>query len=213
MSTELSLFDTKGEAVAALDLGVELTRCEENSAAFACAVRVHRQNTRQGTVACKGRGDVSFSTRKPWRQKGTGRARAGSARSPLWRSGGVTFGPQKRTKTLRMPRNQRRHVFNNLLFSVVDEKRLHAFDFSIDGDKPSTKQVRTFLNDHNLSGKKVVFFLSPQDHLLVTSFRNLSDVRILFFDQPNVVELSGADYWVFLEKDRELFKNMVVRWN
>ncbi len=213
MSTQLSLYDTKGEAVKALELGVEFTRCDENSAAFACAVRVHRQNTRQGTVACKGRGDVAFSTRKPWRQKGTGRARAGSARSPLWRKGGVTFGPQKRTRTLTLPRNQRRLVFNNLLFSVVDKKKLHALDLSIEGGKPSTKQAQAFLNDHNLAGKKVVLFLSPQDHLLVISFRNLRNVRIIFFDQPNAVELGGADCWVFLEKDRELFKNMVVRWN
>ena len=58
------------------------------------------QNWRQGTVACKGRSDVAFSNKKPWKQKGTGRARAGSARSPLWRKGGVIFGPQPRTRTL-----------------------------------------------------------------------------------------------------------------
>ncbi len=81
------------------DIGVE--RPKQNSMVdFSTWVRSLVQSWRQGTVACKGRSDVARSTKKPWKQKGTGRARAGSARSPIWRGGGVIFGPQKRTRIL-----------------------------------------------------------------------------------------------------------------
>ena len=69
------------------------------------------QNWRQGTVACKGRSDVAFSNKKPWKQKGTGRARAGSARSPLWRGGGVIFGPQPRTRMLKVAKQVKKKCF------------------------------------------------------------------------------------------------------
>src|SRR3990167_8761361 len=75
------------------------------NATFSTWVRVLLQNGRQGTVACKGRSDVAFSNKKPWKQKGTGRARAGSARSPVWRKGGVIFGPQARVRKLSIPVN------------------------------------------------------------------------------------------------------------
>jgi large subunit ribosomal protein L4 len=84
------------------DLAEGTERKEMSRRGFAMAVRALLQNWRQGTVACKGRSDVSFSNKKPWKQKGTGRARAGSARSPLWRGGGVAFGPQPRTRTLKI---------------------------------------------------------------------------------------------------------------
>src|SRR5437588_407352 len=80
----------------AKELALEPAKDRVAPKAFAIAIRTLRQNWRQGTVAVKGRADVSFSNRKPWRQKGTGRARAGSARSPLWRKGGVCHGPQER---------------------------------------------------------------------------------------------------------------------
>ena len=81
---------------------------------FQFGLRALLQNWRQGTVACKGRSDVAYSNKKPWKQKGTGRARAGSARSPLWRGGGVIFGPQATSRTLRVPQSLRKNVLNAL---------------------------------------------------------------------------------------------------
>ena len=88
--------------VVAQDLGFsEDSRKSVAPSTFSIEVRRLLQNWRQGTVACKGRSDVKGSTRKPWKQKGTGRARAGDVKSPIWRGGGVIFGPQKRVKTLK----------------------------------------------------------------------------------------------------------------
>ena len=86
--------------ISAKDIGLE-GFSENMSKEYAVWVRVLMQNWRQGTVGCKARSDVAYTNKKPWKQKGTGRARAGSARSPIWRGGGVTFGPQARVKTLK----------------------------------------------------------------------------------------------------------------
>ena len=91
-------------AVSAKDLDLATEKRSELTVGFSIWIRTLRQNWRQGTVGCKGRSDVSFSNKKPWKQKGTGRARAGSARSPLWRGGGVIFGPQPRVRVLRLQR-------------------------------------------------------------------------------------------------------------
>ena len=98
------------QTLSASDLNIEGARKEISPVAMAVYVRSLLQNWRQGTVACKGRSDVAYSNKKPWKQKGTGRARAGSARSPLWRGGGVIFGPQPRTRVLKAGKQLKRSV-------------------------------------------------------------------------------------------------------
>ena len=92
------------------DLSLDVSQKKEvTPVGFSTWIRSLRQNWRQGTVGCKGRSDVAHSNKKPWKQKGTGRARAGSPRSPLWRGGGVTFGPQARVRTLAVPAQLKYH--------------------------------------------------------------------------------------------------------
>ncbi len=195
-----------------VDIAQDFVRKDANPTAYACAVRVLLQNWRQGTVGCKDRGEVSFSNRKPWKQKGTGRARAGTPRSPLWRKGGVTFGPQPRVRTLSLNANQRTLVFNNLFFGMLDKKSIYCLDRENE-QKPSTKAAVAALKSMDLTNKKVVVFLAFGDVVNFASFRNLPNVNILSFDQPNAFDLSNADYWVFLKKDMDLFNGMIARWN
>jgi large subunit ribosomal protein L4 len=178
--------------------------------ALAQCVRVLLQNWRQGTVACKDRGQVvSRSNRKPWKQKGTGRARAGSARSPLWRGGGVTFGPQERTRTLKMPREIRRRVLQRILMERLERQRILSF---ILDDMTKTVQAAAFLKNQNLHNKKVCMFVQPEDFAGQRIFTNIPSVHMMLFDQPNVYTLVNADYWVFAEKDMNAFKEMVNKW-
>src|SRR4030066_2094069 len=95
-------------AFIAQDLSFDTQFKRATPAAFSTWIRVLEKNWQQGTVACQGRSDVSRTNRKPWKQKGTGRARAGSARSPLWRGGGIIFGPQPRTRTLTVSKSLKR---------------------------------------------------------------------------------------------------------
>jgi len=211
MSTTISIHDKTGktENTIAFD---GLVRKEDSPRTLACSIRVLGQNWRQGTVGCKARADVSYSTKKPWKQKGTGRARAGSARSPLWRGGGVTFGPQPRVRELSLNKKQKTLVLNNLLFSMLDSNGISCLDFSVK-QKPSTKNAQEFLKIAGLSGKKVALFLPFNDELNAASFRNIPEVNILVFDEPNAYHLSNADCWVFLKKDTDQFQEMAKRWH
>lgn len=210
---QIKVHNQQGTAAEGISLAeVSLNRKKLHTNAFANCIKALMLSWRQGTVACKGRSDVSFSNRKPWRQKGTGRARAGTIRSPLWRKGGIIFGPQKRVRTTTVSVAQRTSVFNNLLFQALDNNAVKAFEFTV-ATAPSTKQAASMLKSAGLYGSKVVLFLSHDDALNFASFRNIPQLRILFYDQPNAFDLAHADHWVFLKQDVELFKQMVAQWN
>lgn len=180
--------------------------------AFANYVRALMQNQRQGTVSSKSRGEVAFSNKKPWKQKGTGRARAGSRRSPLWRKGGTIFGPQPRVRDLKVSRNTRAQTLASLLKQGVEEGRILALEWGLSEGKPSTSQAQQALKSVNIAQKRVILFVSPEDTLTHSSFSNIPYVHMLLFDQPNAYALAAGDYWVFLSKDQEAFKKMVSSW-
>lgn len=205
-------FDGSHSVVVAQDLQLALENRDFSPVNYAICLRTLLQNWRQGTVGCKGRADVAFSNKKPWKQKGTGRARAGSARSPLWRKGGVTFGPQPRTRELRVTQVMRQQAMMSLLCNKLEKNNIISLDFLFNIDKPSTKQAYNALAQAQLHNKKVVFFVNPQDAQAHDSFANIPTVKILFFDQPNVYDLSDGNYWIFLKKDINSFKEMVNKW-
>jgi large subunit ribosomal protein L4 len=204
----------KIESVKASDLG--LTRPESLSRSpvtFATAVRVRLQNGRQGTVACKGRSDVNKTTKKPFKQKGTGRARAGAASSPLWRGGGVTFGPQPRTRQLKISRKASRFALQQLFWQRIDGERVVSLEIAWPDDAPKTAVARQAIRGAGLAGQRLTVFVASHDYRAQASFANIAGVQVLFYDQPNVYDLSTGAYWVFLRQDGELFKNMVGTWS
>jgi len=180
---------------------------------FAICIRTLLQNWRQGTVGCKGRSDVSFSNKKPWKQKGTGRARAGSKRSPLWRGGGVTFGPQMRDRKLKVSKGMRRGVLRGLVSSFADQQKVVMLDWLLQLDRPKTSMAYSALRDAGLTQKKVLLFLPVSDVMTAASFANIPNVHIMSFDEPNVYHLANAASWLILERDLESFKEMVAKWS
>jgi large subunit ribosomal protein L4 len=210
---EIVAYNANDESLQSLDLSIDLLKKELNSKAYACSIRALRQNWRQGTVGCKSRGQLAFSNSKPWKQKGTGRARAGSLRSPLWRKGGVIFGPTARSKMFFVNDKDKKIVFNNLFYSFIDNKSIYCCDFDSDSSGPKTKLSFKVLEKMGLSQKGVLLFLPFNDELNSASFRNIPNVTILAFDQPNAFDLSNCDCWMFLKKDLDKFKEMVLRWS
>lgn len=210
---QVQVVNAVGKSVADLTLGANILVKETNVNSFASAVRVLMQNWRQGTVACKSRGEVSFSNRKPWKQKGTGRARAGSAASPIWRKGGVAFGPQPRVRSLAINKKQRTVVFNNLLLEKLNNKNVFCLDADFAKNQAKTKDAQVVLQGMGMAHKKVLIFLPFEDFLITSAFRNIGNVNISSFDSPNVYALSNADCWVFLKKDVNLFEEMIAQWN
>lgn len=213
MKSQKNIEHTSLRVLSHEDFGISAERKFMPLTGFAVWVRALMQNWRQGTVACKGRGDVtSRSNKKPWKQKGTGRARAGSARSPLWRGGGVTFGPQPRVRTLSLAQGTKKNVLGALV-----EQRLHAgvvgvLDWNSDAERPKTIAAYSALNQAGLQDKKILLFVGSDDMATYTSFANIPNVRMLFFDQPNAFDLACSDYWLLLAKDLDRFKEVASQW-
>ncbi len=180
--------------------------------AYATVIREFLQNNRQGTVGCKTRAEVQGSNKKPWKQKGTGRARAGARTSPLWRGGGIIFGPQARVRKLKVSKKLRRVVARELVKDAIDKKKLLAIDWSLQGAVPQTKQAFEMLKQKNLHTSFINVFVSITDGLAAASFANMPLVRLVFFDAPNVYALSDAQYWVVFKKDIDVFKDMISQW-
>jgi large subunit ribosomal protein L4 len=175
-------------------------------------VRSLLQNWRQGTVGCKDRGEVAFSNKKPWKQKGTGRARAGTRRSPLWRKGGVIFGPQTRVKTLKVSKSLKRNVMAGLLWNNLEQGRVVSLDWMLENQVPKTALAYQALKSTDLHTKKIVIFTEVHDQAVHAAFANIPNVRLMLFDQPNAYTLLDAQAWVFLKKDSDSFKQMVGKW-
>jgi large subunit ribosomal protein L4 len=201
-------------AVSFQDLGIKSTQLPRNyfNNSFALCVRSLLQNWRQGTVSCKDRSEVARSGKKPWKQKGTGRARAGTARSPLWRGGGVIFGPQPRSRQIKVSKEVRKGVLGALFYDFLNQGKIIALESVAEREKPKTSIFTDLLKGLNLIDKKLLIFLPIEDHMSYASLRNLSNVRLAFFDQPNAFDLAKSDYWVFFKKDFDCFKEMVLQW-
>ncbi len=201
------------KVLSAQDLGIT-SSLQLAPASFSLYVRTLLQNWRQGTVACKDRGEVtSRSNKKPWKQKGTGRARAGSPRSPLWRGGGVVFGPQERSRTLKVSRALKRHVMQGLLLQNLEQQNIVVLDWNVQDATPKTGVAYKALQEAGLHNKKIVLFVSVEDVVARKSFANIPTVSLLSFDQPNAYDLADGRCWVVLKKDMDAFKNMVEQWS
>lgn len=194
-----------------LNLG-DVSNLQTSPDSLSLYVRALRQNWRQGTVGCKDRSEVAFANRKPWKQKGTGRARAGSLRSPLWRKGGVTFGPQLRVRTLKVSKDLRKNVFSSLLIDKLRQGKIFSLDFNIESDLPKTSLAINALKSAQLHDKKIILFVPASDFKIHASFSNLPNVSMLLYDQPNAYDLADCENWVILKRDMELFKEMVSKW-
>lgn len=150
-------------------------------------------NARQGTVSTKTRAEVRGGGRKPWRQKGTGRARAGSIRSPLWRGGGVIFGPKPRDYSQKMNRKERRLALRTALMSRVEDL-IVVQDFVDHLPRPKTKELVTALQRWGIEPEQKVLLLAADiTETVALSARNVPTLKLLRADQLNVFDLLYAD--------------------
>ena len=194
------------------DLPDNISQRKVSHEVFSMWVRQLLLNVRQGTVHVKSRADVSLSGRKPWKQKGTGRARAGTARSPLWRGGGIIFGPRPRIRTLSVSRKAKRGILNILLYNFVNNQKVLIADWALAGDKPKTKEAISFLQQASIYNQSAVLFVTSDDLLTQASFANIPNVQLVLYDAPNAYNLISGLWWLVLKKDRDLFIEMVKKW-
>ena len=192
---KISVYDLTGKVVREEALPGELLDKPVNRDVLYYYVKAFLSNRRQGNAATKTRGEVSGGGKKPWRQKGTGRARVGSSRNPVWRHGGVAFGPKPRLYKTRLPRKVKRQALREALRDKIAEERLMLVD--IGGlETPRTKLFSAFLAVTGSAGDNVLFIIDKNDEsrdCIVKSLRNLACSSYDFGDQINAYEVLKAD--------------------
>jgi large subunit ribosomal protein L4 len=161
---------------------------------------------RQGTHKTKTRGEVSGGGRKPYRQKGTGRARQGSIRAPQFAGGGVVHGPQPRSYEQKTPKKMKAAALRGALSDRARHGRVHVVSNLVEGDMPKTKAALTALREVS-QAKKVLVVLDREDELTWVSLRNVPEVHVLVADQLNTYDVLCSDEIVFTEAAYQAFVN------
>lgn len=205
----IPVYNSKGKEVARFELDKKLFTGEVNKGVLYQFVRMYNANQRRGTASTKTRGDVSGGGKKPWRQKGTGRARAGSTRSPLWRGGGKIFGPHPRDFHYDIPKKIKKLALISSLNSKVLEEKLIGID-AIDIAEAKTKQFRAVLDALKLKGKSL-FVLDAVEEKIKRASRNIQEVSLKNYKDFNTVDVLNCETVVMsknaLEKIPERFKD------
>ena len=187
---ELNVFDLKGKTVGQLTLDPKIWDGKVNAPLLLQALAMYRTNIRRGTASTKTRGDVSGGGRKPFKQKHTGRARAGSTRSPLWRHGGSVFGPRPRDFGYRLPQTIRRQALLESLKGKVKDEELVVLDRLV-ADAPKTKPFAGLAKTFGVERRSVIVleeFAAP----IVKSLRNLASFELRRADDVNAFDVLNA---------------------
>ncbi len=196
---KVDLLNMEGKKVGSIELSENVFGVEVNEYVMHDVVVNYLANQRQGTQSTKTRSEVSGGGKKPWKQKGTGRARAGSLRSPLFEGGGVSFGPKPRDYSFKMPVKARRLALKSALSARVDATTL-VKDFS-ELKSPKTKDFAKILDTLKLSGKILVIVdtkLAENQHVELAA-RNLPNVKVILPSNINVKDILEADCIVMSE--------------
>ena len=196
---KVAVYDIAGKQAGEIELNESVFGVEVNEALLHQAVVMQLASQRLGTHSTKTRGLVRGGGRKPWKQKGTGRARAGSTRSPIWVGGGVTFGPQPRSYAFKMPRKQRRLALKSALSAKLTEGELVVVD-SVNFEQPKTKNVVQMLNDFSAASSKALIITADIIDSVEKSSRNIPGVKAIGSQGLHVYDILYHDK-VFITKD------------
>ena len=194
---KVNVYNQLGEVVGDIELNEAIFGIEVNEHVVYEVVKNHLANRRQGTQSAKTRAEVRGGGRKPWRQKGTGRARQGSIRAPQWKGGGVVFAPKPRSYRYSVPKKVRRLAMRSVLTSKVLEGELRILD-ALTIDAFSTKKAKEILKNLNLETKTIIV-LSEGNEKIVKSFANLPKVETVVVDYMNVYDLMRFDNLVIVK--------------
>lgn len=194
----------EGKASGTVDLPSEVFDVEVNIPLIHQVVVAQLAAARQGTHDTKTRAEVSGGGRKPYKQKGTGRARQGSIRAPQYAGGGVSHGPHPRDYSQRTPKKMKAAALRGALSDRAREGRIHVVSQLIKGETPSTKEATATLEALNVSGQ-VLVVLTREEAVTWLSLRNLGDVAIVAPDQLNTYDVLICDHLVFTKPAYDIF--------
>jgi len=188
---QVPVYNIQGEQVSETELRDDIFAVPVNEALMHQALVRQLANARLGTHSAKTRGEVQGGGRKPWRQKGTGRARQGSIRAPHWRGGGTVFGPTPRSYAQKMPRKMRRQALRSALSVKASGSQVKVLD-ALEMSEPKTKEMLRILDSLG-AGSSVLILLPQSDQVILRSVNNLPKVRTLVAQYLNVRDLLKYD--------------------
>jgi large subunit ribosomal protein L4 len=191
---KVALYDITGSQIGDVELSNDVFGVEVNNHAMYEAVKNYLANQRQGTQSAKTRAEVRGGGRKPWRQKGTGRARQGSTRAPQWKGGGVVFAPKPRDYSYKIPKKVKRLALKSALTSKVNDKEIIVLD-SLVLDQAKTKEMVKVLKNLNTS-KKTLIVIPQRDEAVVRAAANIEGVKTAYVNTINVYDILNCDSFV-----------------
>lgn len=194
----VKVFNIEGQEVGQMDLSAEIFGIEPNEAVVHEAVVMQLASMRRGTSSTKIRGEVRGGGRKPWRQKGTGRARVGSIRSPLWRGGAITFGPRPRDYSYNIPKKKRRLALKSVLSDKVANERFTVLD-SLEMEVPKTKEMVKILQALNNQGKALVV-TAEDNYNIAKSLSNIPGISYTTSRGLNVYDIINHDRLIITQE-------------
>ncbi len=195
---KVNLLNLKGETVKDIKLNEEIFGITPNDKVLYDAIILARASLRQGTHKTKNRSEVSGGGRKPWRQKGTGRARQGSIRAVQWVGGGNYGTPVPRDYSKKQNRKERRLAIKSALSHKVNDKELIVLE-NLVLETPKTKEMRNILETLKIADKKILLVVNEFEENLILSSRNLANVVLISADELNVLDIVGTDVMVITE--------------
>ncbi|HPL63958.1 MAG: 50S ribosomal protein L4 [Syntrophales bacterium] len=203
----LDVYDIKKNKVSEIEVNGAVFEADVNEAAVHDVVRLQLASKRAGTAAVKERSFVRGGGRKPFRQKGTGRARAGSTRSPIWRGGGIVFGPHPRDYSFSIPKKVRKAALKSVLTMKFRENKLLVLnDFPMDGIR-----TKTFKGVLDLFGlKSALFVLGEPNEIVEKSSRNLKEVKMMRSEGINVYDVLRYEHLVLMEPSVKMIEGAVL---
>lgn len=208
----IPVYDIKGKEISQIELPKEIFNYKVNKSLIIQALRVYQFNQRQGTSSTKTRGEVIGSTRKIYRQKGTGRARHGSIKAPIFVGGGVAGGPKPRKYSLKINKKQKRKaIFSGLTFMFKNKKIIGLDKKTLEIDS-KTKYITQFLKTLSLLNKKIVFVLPKMEkNNFVLAARNIQGVNMIDVRSLNIFQILNCEKLIFFENSIEIIKNHFLK--
>jgi len=203
----LSVYDIEKNKVSEIEISDSVFGVPVKEHLISDVIKMQLASRRQGTASTKRRSEVRGGGKKPWRQKGTGRARVGTIRSPLWRGGGIVFGPRPRDYSFSIPKKVKKAALKSALsMKVMEDKLFILRDFPMDEIK--TKRFKEVLDRFEL--KSVLFVLDKSDDVLEKSSRNIKEVKMMRSEGINVYDLIKYDNLILLEPSVQMIERALL---
>ena len=195
--SKINVLNVKGEKVSDITLNKEVWNITPNDTVLYDAIKLAQNSARQGTSAVKNRSEVSGGGKKPWRQKGTGRARQGSTRAPHWYHGGVVFGPNPRSYAVKQNKKERKLALKSALSYKVSDKELIVLDnFNLESNK--TKEAKQILDNLKVD-RNILIVVDELTEKIILATRNLNNVLLLQANEINTLDVVSANVLIATE--------------